>query len=129
MILLKWNLALLLSCPLPSEPSSVSIILPFFVTWMTSIMSSILPVVCLLSIRFWANFYLLLMYLKSHRCSSNLTLNGLPVCPVYFILHSGHVSWYTPLLSYLLWGVSCFIVRRFSIVLSVVNAIFTSTGN
>ena len=84
-----------------------------------------LAIACLLSIRCWAYFDLLLLYLTSRRCSWNLTLNGLPVCPVYFILHSGHVSWYTPFLSYLLWGVSCFIVRRFSIVLSVVNAIFT----
>jgi hypothetical protein len=69
---------------------------------------------------------MLLILLKSCRCSWTLTLNALPVCPVYFILHSGHVSWYIPLLSYVFCGVSCFIARRFSIVLSVVNAIFTS---
>jgi hypothetical protein len=68
----------------------------------------------------------LLLYLKSRRCSWNLTLNGLPVCPVYFILHSGHVSWYILRLSYVFCGVSCSIARRFSIVLSVVNAISTS---
>ena len=52
-------------------------------------------------------------------------LNGQPVCPVYFILQLGHVNWYTPLLSYLFWGASCFKARHFSIVLSVLNAIFT----
>jgi hypothetical protein len=72
-----------------------------------------------------ANFDLLLLYLKSLRCSWYLTLKGLPVCPVYFMLHSGHVSWYTPLLSYALCGVSCFVARRFSIVLFVVKAMIT----
>ena len=80
---------------------------------------------CLLSIRCWANFDLLLLYLKSRACSWNLTLNSLHVCPVYFISHSGHVSWYTLLLSYLFWGTSCFTARRFPIVLLVVKAIFT----
>ena len=105
--------------------SSVSINLPFLVTWTTSIISSIGPMACLLSIRCWANFDLLLLYLKSCRFSWNLTLNGRPVCPVYFILQLGHVNWYIPLLSYLFWGASCFKVRRFPILSSVVNAIFT----
>jgi hypothetical protein len=49
--------------------SSVSSILPFFFMWTTSIMSSIFPMACLLSIRCWANFDLLLLYLKSRTCS------------------------------------------------------------
>jgi len=83
---------------------------------------------CLLSIRCCVNFHLLLLYLKSDTCSWNLTLNGLPICPVYFILHSGHDGWCTLLLSYLLWGRSCFTARHFPIVLSVVNAFFTFTS-
>jgi hypothetical protein len=50
---------------------------------------------------------------------------GLPVCPVYFILQSGQVSWYMPLLSYLLWSGPCFVARRLSIVLSMVNVTLT----
>ena len=51
------------------KPSSVSSILPFFVTWTTSMMSSMFPMAFLLSIRCWANFDLLLLYLKSRTCS------------------------------------------------------------
>jgi len=80
---------------------------------------------CLLSIRCWANFDLLLLYLKSGTCFWNLTLNGLPVCPVYFILYSRYVSWFTPLLPYLLWETSCLTARCSPIVLSAVNAIVT----
>jgi hypothetical protein len=47
---------------------------------------------CFMSRSCCANFDLLLLYLKSLRCSWYLTLKGLPVCPVYFMLHSGHVS-------------------------------------
>jgi hypothetical protein len=101
----------------------VSIIMPLLVTWT---MSSIGPNECLFSRRCRANFDLLFPYLKSLKCSWSLVLKGLPVCPVYFILQSGQVSWYMPLLSYLLWSVPCFVVRRLSIVLSVVNVTFTS---
>ena len=54
-----------------------------------------------------------------------------PVCPVHFILQSGHFNWYTPLLSYLHWGVSFSMVRCFPIVLLEVNAIlmFVSLNN
>ena len=48
-----------------------------------------------------------------------------PVCTVYFILHLGQVSWYMPFLSYLLWVVPCFVAKRLSIMLSVVNVILT----
>ena len=44
------------------KPSSVSSILPFFITWTTSIMVSMFPMARLLSIRCWANFDLLLLY-------------------------------------------------------------------
>jgi hypothetical protein len=53
-------------------------------------------------------------------------LRGLEFCPVYFILHSGQVSWYMPLLSYLLRSVPCFVVRGLSVVLAVVNVTLTS---
>jgi hypothetical protein len=69
---------------------------------------------------------LLFPYLKSLKCFWALVLKGLPVCPVYFILQSGQVSWYMLLLSYLLWSVPCFVARRLPIVLSVVNVTFTS---
>jgi len=80
----------------------------------------------LFSKRCWANFDLFFPYLKSLKCSWNLILKGLSVCPVYFILQWGHVSWYMPLLSYLLWSAPYFVARRLSIVLSVVNVILTS---
>ena len=72
----------------------------------------------------------IVVYLKSLTCSWNLILNGLPDCPVYVILQSGQVNWYTPLLSYLHW-VLCSMVRRLPIVLFVVNAtvMFVSLNN
>ena len=79
--------------------------LPFLVTWMIFIISSIFPIACPFSRRCWANVDLLLLYLKSLMCSWNLVLKGLPVYPVYVILQSGQVNWYTPLLSYLHWVV------------------------
>jgi len=70
-----------------------------------------------------ANFDLLLPYLKSPRCTWNLVLKVLPVCPVYFILHVGQVSWCMPHLSYLFWAGSCYVDKSLSIVLPVVKAI------
>jgi hypothetical protein len=99
----------------------VSIILPLFVMWTVSITSSIGPNACLFSKRCWVNFDLL-----SLKCPWNLILKGPPVCPVYFILQSEQVSRYIPLLSYLLWSVPCFVARRLSIVLTVVNVTLTS---
>ena len=55
--------------------SMVFSILPFPVMWMTFIISSILPKACPSSIRCWANFGFLLLYLKSLMCSLNLVLN------------------------------------------------------
>ena len=66
----------------------MSINLSFLVTWTTSIISSIGPMACLLSMGCWANFDLFL-YLKSRRCSWNLTLDGRPVCPVETAACSG----------------------------------------
>ena len=89
--------------------------------WTTSIMPSIGPIAFPLSLRCWANFYLLFLYLKSLECFWNLILKGIPICPVYFILESGQISWYIPLLSYLFRTVPCFVARRLPIVFSVVN--------
>jgi hypothetical protein len=50
---------------------------------------------------------------------------GSPVCPVYIFSQFGQFSWYTPFLSHLLWAFLCFDVRRFSIVLLVVNVTLT----
>ena len=104
--------------------SNVFSILPFFVTWTIFIISSMFCIACPLSRWCWANLDFLLLYLKSLICSLNLVLNGLPVCPVYVILQSGQVNWYTLLLSYLHW-VLCSMVRRLPIVLFVVNATVT----
>jgi hypothetical protein len=71
-------------------------------------------------------FDLFLLCLKSLSCSGYLILNVHPVCPVYFILNSRHISWYTPLLSYEFCGVSFFMTRRFPNVLFLVKAIFLS---
>ena len=87
-------------------------ILPLLVTWTMSIISSIGSNACLFSRRCWAYFDLLFPYLKSLKCSWNLILKCLPVCPVYFMLQSGQVSWYMPLLPYLFWSVPCFVARR-----------------
>ena len=70
-----------------------------------------------------ANFDLLLPYLKSPMCSWNLVLKVLPVCPVYFILHVGQVSWYVPHLSYLFWAGLCYVDKSLSIVLPAVKTI------
>ena len=94
--------------------SNVFSILPFLVTWMIFIISSMFPIACPLSSRCWVNLDFLLLYLKSLVCSLNLVLNGLPVCPVYVILQSEQVNWYTPLLSYLHW-VLCSMVRHLPI--------------
>ena len=80
---------------------------------------------CLSSKRCAANLDLLLPYLKSRKCFWNQTLNGLPVWPVYFILHVGQVNWYIPLFSYLLLVCSCLVVRSFPMVLSVPKVTLT----
>jgi hypothetical protein len=100
--------------------SSVFSILPFLVMWMIFIISSIFPIARPFSRRCWVNLDFLLLYLKSLVCSWNLILNGLPVCPVYVILQSGQVNWYTPLLSYLHWVLRS-MVRHLLIVLFMVN--------
>ena len=84
--------------------SKVFSILLFPVMWMTFIMSSMLPMACPSSSRFWVKFDFLLLYLKSLTFSLNLVLNDLLVCPVYVISQSGQVSWYTPHFSYVGWG-------------------------
>ena len=58
-------------------------------------------------------------------CSLNLVLNALPVCPVYFILQSGQVSWYTPHFSYVGWGFFCSQFKCLLIVLLVEKVTFT----
>jgi len=105
-------------------------ILPFLVKLTISIMSSIFPIACPFSRRCWANFDLLLLYLKSITFSWNLILNGNPVCPAYVILESGQVNWYTPFLSYLQW-VFCSMERRLPNLLFVIKAtlMFLSLNN
>jgi len=73
--------------------SKVPIIWPLFVTWIVSIMSSIGPVECPLSNKCWTKLDLLFPCLKSLKCSWNLILKDLPVCPMYFLLHVGQVNW------------------------------------
>jgi len=86
-------------------------------------MISIGPIWCLFSRRCWANLDFLLPYLKPRRCSWKWTLKGLPVCPRCFMLQEGHVNWYMLHFSYLF--CFCRVAKWFSIVLSVVNVIFT----
>jgi hypothetical protein len=75
---------------------------PLFVLCIMSIMFSIESMECLLSNRCCANLDLLFPYLKSQNCSWNFIWKDLPVCPMYFILQSRHVNWYTPHFSNLL---------------------------
>jgi len=91
--------------------------------WTTFIITSIFPIECPLSRRCWANADFLLLYLKSLACSWNLVLKGLPVCPVYIILQSGQVNWYTPLLTYL-YLVLCSFERRCPIVICCERACY-----
>jgi hypothetical protein len=79
----------------------VSIILSLSVICIISMIFSILSIECCLSKRCWANLDFRLLCLKSLVCSWNLMLNGRSVCPIYFLSHVGHFSWYIPDLSYL----------------------------
>jgi hypothetical protein len=56
-------------------------------------MSSIGPMSCPLSSRCRAKLDFPFPYLKSRRYSWNRVRKSLPVCPVYFMLHVGHVNW------------------------------------
>jgi len=88
-------------------------------------MLSIGPMGWLFSRRCWANRDLWLAYLKSRKFSENLVWNDLPVCPTYFILQPGHVSWYTPPPSNLFClGVDC-CESNLPMVLHVVYETFT----
>ena len=107
--------------------SNIFSILPFLVTWIIFIMSSIFPIACPLSRRCWANFYLLLFYLKSLIFFFlESEIEWLSVCPMYVILQSGQVNRYTLLLLYL-----CSMEWLLPILLFVVNAtvIFVSLNN
>jgi hypothetical protein len=65
----------------------------FLVTCKISITSSIGAIECLLSMRCCANLDSPFPYLKSWKCSWNVTWKDPPVCPVYFLLQSWHVNW------------------------------------
>ena len=73
---------------------------------------------CLFSRRCAANLDFPLPYLKSRKCSWKRTLNGLPVWPVYFMLHVGQVNWYILLFSCAFLLCVCLVVS-FPMVLSV----------
>jgi hypothetical protein len=54
----------------------------------------------------WLDYLeLLLLFLMSRMCSLYLVLNDAPVCPIYFKGQLMHFIWYTPLSSYLCYGV------------------------
>jgi hypothetical protein len=78
--------------------SRVSINLPLLVK---CIMPSMGPMSCTFSSRCWAKLDFPFPCLKSRRCSWERVLKNIPVCPVYFMLHVGQVSWYIPEFSYL----------------------------
>ena len=48
------------------------------------------------SIRCWANLDVWLLVRNACLCSLKRTAKFLPVCPTYALLHTGHVSLYTP---------------------------------
>ena len=73
--------------------SRVFIILLSSVICKISIISSIGPMECLLSMRCCANMDFPFPYLKSRKFSWNLTLKDLTVCPIYFLLQSWHINW------------------------------------
>jgi len=73
--------------------SRIFILLPFLVTCKISTMSFMGELECPLSVRCCANFYFPFLYVKSRKWSWNLVWNALPVCPIYFLWQSWHVSW------------------------------------
>jgi hypothetical protein len=91
---------------------SVFISAPFFSTCKLSIVSSIVPYVC--SVSMMCCIWNLVCWITL--CSLYLVLKFLPVCPVYLNWHPLHFIWYIPLLLYL--SVFCFLGwrRRFCIV-------------
>jgi len=79
---------------------------------------------CLFSIRYTEKFDLLL-YLKSRKCYRKRIRKDRPVCPTFLILQSGHVNWYTSLLSNRLYVCAWvdIVVRTLPMVLFVVYEI------
>jgi hypothetical protein len=55
---------------------------------------------CPFSKRCRAKLDLLSLCLKCQTCSRHRVLKGLPVWPMYFLLHIGQVNWYIPQFSY-----------------------------
>src|SRR5215475_13208478 len=85
---------------------------------------SIVPNECAWLLMCFAKFEESLLSLAALLCSLNLVENFLPVCPMYALLQSGHVSLYTPecvCWSSLVW---LWFVKRFLVVLFVRNDIF-----
>jgi hypothetical protein len=65
----------------------------FFVFHIVSIVSCIVPQECWLSKMCWAYLEVDLLDFMAFICSLYLVLNVRPVWPIYFWLHSLHVSW------------------------------------
>jgi len=100
--------------------SRVFIIFPFPVICKISI-PSIDQMESLLSKRYCGNLDFPFPYLKSRKCSWNLTWTDLPVCPIYFLLQLWHVNWQMPHLLNFFWLMFLFWVNNFPTVFLVLK--------
>jgi hypothetical protein len=69
------------------------------------------------------NIWNLVSYCIACVCSLYIVLKFLPVCPIYFSVHSLSFNWYVPLLLYV--SMSCFLgLRWFCIVFFLLCMLF-----